>query len=460
MYAFDLLCATFTLASMWAYVRGRIVLSVVFFWLSIKSKEVTIFFPLVLAAYELLLSGRGFKDSWRRLLPFFAISAVVGGFAISANTGRDNAYSLRFTWAALGNSIRYYTSQVALIPYAGLALLVVALVARSRKVWFGLLTFVLLLGPMFFLPGRLFAAYLYVPMIGLAIALSAATRWVWLAAFFVLWIPWNYQQFRLERRAAQSIAEQRRQWFATVEALVRSHPEIDTFVYDGTPESMPHHAIAGALRLLRPGTDPRVVALPQGWDLLKEPHLAVLVWDEPRMRLHVMPRVPDAAYVAVDEEAPLWQLTSGWVGNQGHFRWMRPLATVRLHRPAGVRELEVVVVVVLRGVRERTLALSLDGNTVGTIRLTKEGVTTFRLPVPPAGEGSVTVELRASPPIPNPTGDGELGQPMGSVGFVCGAGTRDCSIETSLDVKPQQTHSPQQDHDPESPRPPTAPPPR
>ena len=79
MYAFDLLCATFTLASLWAYVRGRIVLSVVFFWLSIKSKEVTIFFPLVLAAYEMLLSGRGLKDSWRRLLPFFAISAIVGG---------------------------------------------------------------------------------------------------------------------------------------------------------------------------------------------------------------------------------------------------------------------------------------------------------------------------------------------------------------------------------------------
>src|SRR5260370_41601079 len=51
MYAFDLLCATFTLASLLAYIRGRIVWSVIFFWLSIKSQEITIFFPLVRAAY-------------------------------------------------------------------------------------------------------------------------------------------------------------------------------------------------------------------------------------------------------------------------------------------------------------------------------------------------------------------------------------------------------------------------
>lgn len=40
MYVFDLLCATFTLASLLAYVRGRIVLSVACFWLALKSKEV------------------------------------------------------------------------------------------------------------------------------------------------------------------------------------------------------------------------------------------------------------------------------------------------------------------------------------------------------------------------------------------------------------------------------------
>jgi hypothetical protein len=76
-----------------------------------------------------------------------------------------------------------------------------------------------------------------------------------------------------------------------------------------------------------------------------------------------------------------------------------------------------VVAVVLQGVPERSLVVSLDGSVLGNIRLTREGVATLRLPVAPRGEGSATVELRTSPPIPEPGGDGELGQPILSIGF-------------------------------------------
>src|SRR5262249_4134588 len=137
-------------------------LAVVLFWLSLKSKEITIFLPVVLTAYEILLSGRGLKASWRRLLPFFTISAVEGVLAIYANVDRNNAYSLRFTWAALAECARYYSSRIAMIPFAGFAILALPFVTRSRRVWFGVVTFVALLGPMLFLPGRLYAAYLYV----------------------------------------------------------------------------------------------------------------------------------------------------------------------------------------------------------------------------------------------------------------------------------------------------------
>jgi hypothetical protein len=49
--------------------------------------------------------------------------------------------------------------------------------------------------------------------------------------------------------------------------------------------------------------------------------------------------------------------------------------------------------------------------------LTRAGVTTFRLPVARGEEGTTMLELRASPAMPDPAGNGELGQPIGSIGF-------------------------------------------
>ena len=295
MYVFDLMCATMTLASLLAYVRGWTVLSVVLFWLSLKSKEVTILFPLVLLVWEMVGERR---VAWKRLRPFFVISAVVGGIAMGRNSGRDDAYTLRLTGGAVWQCVRYYSSRLPMIPYGGLGLAVLVLVAvwfarkQARVVW-GVLAFVLLLGPLLVLPGRLFAAYLYTPMLGLAVAFSVVTRVRWLALFFLLWLPWNYWNFRTARREAQTIAEHRRAWFTPVAAFVRGHPEIDTFVYDGTPDAMPHHAVAGALRLLHPGPGIRVVPLERGWDALSAEHLAEFVWDPARLSLYLLPRVPD-----------------------------------------------------------------------------------------------------------------------------------------------------------------------
>jgi hypothetical protein len=432
MYVFDLLCGTFTLAALLSYVRGHLALSLLFFWLSLKAKEVTILLPVVLAGYE-WARARGMKTGrgeprvpvWVRLAPFFAISAWVGVVALMKNAGRDDAYSLRFTAAALWQCIRYYSSQVLLIPYAGLALAALAFV-KNPRVRLGFLTFVVLLGPMLVLPGRLFAAYLYVPLIGLAVALSAVTRAAWLAAFFAAWLPWNYLHFRVDRREAQTVAAQRKAWLAPVEALVRQHPEIDTFVYDGTPDYMPHHAVAGALRVLREGQETHVLPLSRGgWEALSAPHLAVFVWDPARLKLYLMPRVPDVAYVYLDEHAPVWQLTLGWRENQGTLRWMRPRASVRLLRPAHADRFEVWVNAVLRGAKQRQLAVTINGVKLGTIRLTEEAIAKFHLPVPPGPEGPVQVDLTASPPIPDPTGDGELGQPVLGLGFPPAGGSRD-----------------------------------
>src|SRR5258708_9603110 len=51
MYVVDLLCATFSILVLLAYVRGWLVASLVFFWLALKSKETVILLPLLLVAY-------------------------------------------------------------------------------------------------------------------------------------------------------------------------------------------------------------------------------------------------------------------------------------------------------------------------------------------------------------------------------------------------------------------------
>ena len=156
MYAFDLLCATFALASLWAYARGRWIWALLLFWLSLRAKEVTIFFPLVLATYEIFLG----EKRWKRLLPFFAISTLAGILAMLSSRSFDNDYSFRFTWTALSQTIPFYARHLAEFPWIGLVVLAIPFLTSDRRVWFGIATFLLLLAPMLFLPGRVFAAYL------------------------------------------------------------------------------------------------------------------------------------------------------------------------------------------------------------------------------------------------------------------------------------------------------------
>ena len=423
MYVFDLLCATFALAAMLAYVRGRVLWALLFFWLSLRAKEVVIFFPVVLAAYEMQLGER----RWKRLIPFFAISAVVGLFALVDNRGLDNDYAFRFTWAALAKTSVYYAEKLALAPMAGFAVVLVPLVLMVKQsktraeacATFGVVAFLLLLMPMLFLPGRLFAAYLYAPMIGLALAISTVRRPAWLAIFFLLWIPWNYSQFRVDRSQALDLSYERRAWFEPVAEFFRAHPETDTVLWDGTPPSVPEHYITGAARLLSRAPNVRVAWIHRAADEAQRKNLVALVWDPERRQLHVLGRQPDAAYVRTNETAPPWQLIEGWEGNQGAFRWTKPRARIRLQRPANAKALEIAVnVYAFDAQRPGKMDVALDGNPLGSIALVKSEPTTFRLPLPAGMEGPSIVEMRVSPPFFDPNGSGDLGQPITAIGFV------------------------------------------
>jgi hypothetical protein len=166
MYVFDVLCALFSLLSIHAWIRRRWLISFLCFWLAFKSKEVAVMLPAVLACYEYWLGER----KWKPLVGFLATSLMLGLQGLFLNRGAENAYSLHFTPASLWGAIRFYSSQVLLAPYAGLALLALPFVIRRKRVWFGMAMAILTLIPMLLLTNRLYSAYLYVPIAGLAMA--------------------------------------------------------------------------------------------------------------------------------------------------------------------------------------------------------------------------------------------------------------------------------------------------
>ena len=419
MYVVDLLCATFTILALLAYVRGWLIPSLLFFWLALKSKETVILLPLVLLALELFVGGR----KWKRTLPFLAVSAFVGVQALLANQHRDNDYTIRFTLPALWQSSRFYARWLLLIPYAGFAVLLLPFAFRNRRVWFGVLMFLVLLGPLLFLPGRLFAAYLYVPLLGLAIAVSAIERPAWAALFFLLWIPWNYLQFRSQEREELAAAADRRSWVTSVQDLLRVHPDIDTLVYDGVATDLGSLGMSGLIRNYYPLRPSLAVWLysPESVEALQRPHAALVVWQQETRRVAALARGPDAPYIRLTLEAPAWQLLRGWPGDQGSSRWIAPSALARLYRPEDARVFEVVVPIsqyYLDRLKKGRLDVKIDGALLGSAALEKAELTTFRFPVPPGPAGPVEVEFIVTPPLKDPNAPGYLGQQIAAFGFL------------------------------------------
>jgi hypothetical protein len=277
---------------------------------------------------------------------------------------------------------------------------------------------------MLLLPGRLFGAYLYVPLIGLAIAISAATRPVWLALFFAVWIPWNYHQRRIDGRAEFAAANDRRAWFEPVATFMSTHPDTDTFIYDGVPDTLEWWGVKGILRNLRDDQPVTVTWFdaPEVSTDLKMPHLALLVWNEQFHTLRVVPREPDVAYVLLSPIAPRWQLGEGWIGDDVNFRWTGPSATARLLYPASAHRFEVVVWVMqvyLDTVHQGRLGIAFDHRSIGSAVLDTPALNTFRFDVPPGRDGPVEIEFDVSPPLKDPGGSPiYYGAAISSFGFV------------------------------------------
>ncbi|MDQ1473150.1 MAG: hypothetical protein QOJ99_4630 [Bryobacterales bacterium] len=233
MYVFDLLCTTFSLASLIFWISRRWILSFVAFWLAYKSKELAVMLPAVLVAYEYWLGQKRIT----LLIPFLAASLSFGLQGLLLNPNKDNDYTFRFTLDALTKTVPFYAGRVFLIPFGGLALLLLAFV-RDRRVWFGLSAIGCFLFTLLFLPGRLFEAYTYLPLTGAVIAMTAAASHIkpafaWVA--FALWMPWNYRHLHQEQLAKLAGDDEAFVFVDKLRGWAAKHPEVRTLVYTAAP---------------------------------------------------------------------------------------------------------------------------------------------------------------------------------------------------------------------------------
>ena len=232
MFVFDVVATLFYLLALLAYLSPRWWLALIPFWLSYKGKELAVTLPAVLLLYEYTLGER----RWRRVIPFAAVAASFTLHGVLRNAGTDNAYTLRFTPAAVWTTLGFYSSKILLLPWAGLLLIPAGWLAKDPRVRFGLLAIPVLLGPLWFLPGRLFGVYLYLPLVGLAVAAAfASERWRWwvVAGLFAVWLPWNYQILREGRKSALTVGPENRAYVEQLGSLRRRMRNCGRFCLTG-----------------------------------------------------------------------------------------------------------------------------------------------------------------------------------------------------------------------------------
>ncbi|MGH9719905.1 MAG: hypothetical protein ACRD8O_06805 [Bryobacteraceae bacterium] len=426
MFVFDVLCATFSMACLLAWMERRWAISLLSFWLAYRSKELAIALPLVLAAYEFRLGER----KWKPLIPFLAVSFSFGIQAILLNRGQRTPYSLDFSGKAIWTTARYYAGELG-FPFAGMILAGVAALLRDRRAWLGAAGFWVLLGPMLALPGRQISVYLYVPLALAAVVVAVTaekTRWVWPAlAGWLVFSAWALPPY-----AAKEIAmgEDHRRFVGTLREFVHSHPEIQRYFYESIPASLRPWGISGALmyvcREVRRTENP--CELDRADDSRFQPvahdqSAAVLAWDAAQRRMVIISGKggdAPAARIRMDTLTPVWQLRRGWYGREGTFRWMQPEAEVRLQKPEGATRFRmelVVPVAVLGEAKQRDIEVFLDERSLGRVTVLKTGQQKVDWKAPAGRGGPVSVRIVSKPGMQDPYEPREIAVAVEALGF-------------------------------------------
>jgi hypothetical protein len=426
MYVFDVLCATFSLLTVLSYAYDRWILSLISFWMAYKSKELAVMLPAVLACYELWFGQR----RWKRLIPFFAVSLLFGIQAALLPVHRGTRYEMQLGPGALAATIGFYSSQLFLLPYAGLLLLALPFFIRDRRLWFGLAAMFLLMVPLLFLPGRLYAVYWYVPLVGAAVLLASLAdghyRWA-VIVLLALWIPWDFVHFRELRRIDQRREQQNRAYVGAIEKFARLNPGERMFVYDTLPEEFHDWGVAGALRSVyrNPTITAQHIDQAGAQELIQRGDAAWLHWSRGLSRLDIVryPRKrPLVPYLKMDASSPTTQLLDGWYVLEDDFRWTKPDAAAVLLKSPELHNFQVEACLLpeqIQKYRAVSLRVRLDAQPLGQHEFTLPGCQTVQWPAPPAPSGKVKIEFHVTPPQPAPKPDPRiLGITMKGFGFI------------------------------------------
>src|SRR4029079_5721038 len=190
-----------------AYAWRRWILSLVCFWLAVRSKEPGLVLPAIFLSYEMFLGER----KWKRVLPFFLPAVIYGVNGLIYGVHQTSNYAVRFDIADLWKSLSFYFSKLLQIRYAGFLLLLTPLAVRDRRLYFGLSAALLGLSIYLAFPGRLIEVYLYLPMVGFAIAsvALAARRPAVMALLITIWLVWNVLLDRRHARTTLAEADER-----------------------------------------------------------------------------------------------------------------------------------------------------------------------------------------------------------------------------------------------------------
>lgn len=425
MYVFDVLCALFSLLSVILWIDKRRWLSLLAFWFAYKSKELAVAIPFILAAYEYWLGS----FSLRALGAHLAGAAIFTVQALFAQGGRGGDYGLRLTPLTFWQTLDFYASRILLVPHAGFGLLVLPVWLRDRRLWWGLTAAALWLAPMLMVPGRLFGAYLYLPLAGLALAVAALAErygWKWIAAPLALWLGFNYAQMRDLRRATLAEADETAAYVFSLADLAKNGKDINTLLIDSAPAGLRRWGIEGAIRYTFDREDIELIYLEDADHKQPRPDatLAMLSWDGPIKKLYSLRRTAalgDAAYVEMTRLTPVWQLGAGWYQRENNFRWTMPKARATVRRPENANEFQVTVNVgpdYIKAIGKVTLAVKVAGNDLGSRTFTQNGWITEKFAIPPGPAGNVDVEFAVDPPFRPANGDPRpLGLPIGAFGF-------------------------------------------
>lgn len=422
-FVFDLGCTLFCLISFLFWMDRRWIVSFVFFFLAYRWKETAIMLPAAMVLYEYFLAE---EKRWRYLAPFLLVSAWFGiqGLLNFPSSGQTE-YQLSSSGGELWKALSYYASRVFLIPAAGFLLAIAPWFGSDRRLRFGCAAFWVLLCPMLLLPEHLNDAYLYLPMLGVAVAVAAlferGGRFA-ILGFFLVWLPMDYHALRVRRSDSLQEATENRTYITALSQFVRTHPAANEFLFEASPRGLPDWGIESALRYFYP---PRELTLRQiRTDRARAnvpPAPAVFLgWDPLTKQLHPMQRQPDAAYPTyfhMNGADPIWALTEGWHPPDNGLRWSAPHAAAILQQPASADEFQMQLILP-DGQRETAVSVTLDGKLLGEIHFSANGDKIGRLRLPEPQERQVRVEFTVPPAFQPPTTDPRgLGVAVRSFGF-------------------------------------------